>query len=102
MNMASGKLSPRERQVVELVGAGSTYKQAANHLGISINTLREHMRRAHRTVEDSSSARIARALSHKNATPRSRNRAPEFAYATLPFEEGASVGCSGGIPRTDP
>jgi DNA-binding NarL/FixJ family response regulator len=38
-------LSPRERSVLESMAKGLTYKQAADQLGISIDTLRTHVRR---------------------------------------------------------
>jgi DNA-binding NarL/FixJ family response regulator len=38
------KLSPREQEVLDLLAKGYLYKEIANHLGISINTLRNHLR----------------------------------------------------------
>lgn len=40
-----GHLSPRERTVLESMAKGLTYKQAADQLGISIDTIRTHVRR---------------------------------------------------------
>jgi DNA-binding NarL/FixJ family response regulator len=37
-------LSPRERDVVEQLGRGLTYEQVATVLGVSINTVRAHVR----------------------------------------------------------
>jgi DNA-binding NarL/FixJ family response regulator len=39
-----GKLTPREREVLTLLAKGGLYKQIAASLGISINTLRVHLR----------------------------------------------------------
>ncbi|APR81581.1 two-component response regulator [Minicystis rosea] len=44
------ELSPREREVVEQLGRGLTYEQVAIVLGVSINTVRTHVR----TVYESS------------------------------------------------
>lgn len=38
------KLSPREQEVLDLLAKGYLYKEIASHLGISINTLRNHLR----------------------------------------------------------
>jgi DNA-binding NarL/FixJ family response regulator len=37
-------LSPREREVVQQLGRGLTYEQVAITLGVSINTVRTHVR----------------------------------------------------------
>ena len=39
-----GPLTPREREVVEQLGRGLTYDQVASVLGVSINTVRAHVR----------------------------------------------------------
>lgn len=39
-------LSPREKQVVDLWASGQTHKSIGLELGISINTVNEHLRRA--------------------------------------------------------
>ncbi|MGV3532971.1 MAG: response regulator transcription factor, partial [Chthoniobacteraceae bacterium] len=38
-------LSEREREVLELLGQGSMYKEIASQLGISIDTVRSHVRK---------------------------------------------------------
>jgi DNA-binding NarL/FixJ family response regulator len=40
-----GKLSPREQMVLDSLAKGMTYKQMANQLGISIDTIRTYTRR---------------------------------------------------------
>lgn len=37
-------LSPRERQLLELLAAGHTYKTAAHEMGIRLDTVRFHVR----------------------------------------------------------
>jgi DNA-binding NarL/FixJ family response regulator len=39
-----GNLTPREREVLNLLARGYLYKEIADSLGISINTLRNHLR----------------------------------------------------------
>ena len=39
-----GNLTPREREVLNLLARGYLYKEIADNLGISINTLRNHLR----------------------------------------------------------
>ncbi len=48
-------LSPRERTVLESMAKGLTYKQAANQLGISIDTIRTHVRRIYEKLHVQSS-----------------------------------------------
>lgn len=38
-------LSPREREVLEIVGQGVAYKTAAKRLGMSVHTVVTHVRR---------------------------------------------------------
>jgi DNA-binding CsgD family transcriptional regulator len=40
------KLSPREREVVELIAAGLTGRQVAERLGIAVGTVRAHAQMA--------------------------------------------------------
>lgn len=37
-------LSPREREIVELFSSGATYGEVAHALGMSVNTVRQHVR----------------------------------------------------------
>lgn len=41
-------LTPRERQVAASLAAGYVYKHIANELGISINTVRTHVKAIYR------------------------------------------------------
>lgn len=41
------QLTERERQCVEAVAAGSSYKRAAEDLGISLNTVKTHLKVAY-------------------------------------------------------
>ena len=41
-------LTPRERQVASSLAAGYVYKHIANELGISINTVRTHVKSIYR------------------------------------------------------
>ena len=38
------QLSPREREVLDRLAKGEAYKQIADHLGMSIETLRGHIK----------------------------------------------------------
>ncbi|HXR49296.1 MAG TPA: response regulator transcription factor [Candidatus Limnocylindrales bacterium] len=48
-------LSPRERMVLESMAKGLTYKQTADQLGISIDTIRTHVRRIYEKLHVQSS-----------------------------------------------
>ena len=37
------RLTPREREVLELLARGYLYKEIADHLGISLSTVRAHL-----------------------------------------------------------
>jgi DNA-binding NarL/FixJ family response regulator len=41
---AAAALSPREREIVELFSSGATYGEVAHALGMSVNTVRQHVR----------------------------------------------------------
>lgn len=43
---SAGPLSSREKQVLGLVAKGLSYKQIAQHLGLSENTVNNHLRNA--------------------------------------------------------
>ena len=47
-------LTARERSVLELFGHGCTYGEVANMLGMSVNTVRTHVRRAYEKLHVSS------------------------------------------------
>lgn len=57
-----GKLSPRERDVLARLMAGSTTKQIASELGISIHTARNHMKSILRKLEARSQIDLFRKL----------------------------------------
>lgn len=44
-------LSEREQQVLKLLSEGLLYKQAASEMGVSVNTLREYIRRIYRKLQ---------------------------------------------------
>jgi DNA-binding CsgD family transcriptional regulator len=44
-------LTPRELDVVRLLGHGCTYKQAARQLGISTHTIVKHIKNAYRKLD---------------------------------------------------
>jgi DNA-binding CsgD family transcriptional regulator len=57
------RLSARERQVLECLCRGRAYKQAADELGISIDTVRAHIRRLyHKLRVHSVSEAVGKAL----------------------------------------
>lgn len=49
-------LTPREREVMELFGHGSTYREVGDMLGMSINTVRTHVRRVYEKLHVCSKA----------------------------------------------
>jgi DNA-binding NarL/FixJ family response regulator len=56
----AGRLSPRRREVVRLIAAGQSMKQAAAALGISTRTIAYHKYEAMRTLELASTAQLVR------------------------------------------
>ncbi len=44
-------LTPRESQVVQLLGRGCTYCQVAERLGVSLHTVTSHVKNAYRKLE---------------------------------------------------
>jgi DNA-binding NarL/FixJ family response regulator len=58
-------LSPREQAVLEQLAKGLTYKQIADHLGISIDTIRTYLRRIYEKLHvQSRTEAVARYLRH--------------------------------------
>lgn len=45
VNTELDKLSPREQQVLQSLAKGNSYKMVADELGISIETVRTHIKR---------------------------------------------------------
>lgn len=56
------RLTPRQRQVVELVAAGATVAETARHLGLGVETTREHLQAAYARLEVGSRVELVRAL----------------------------------------
>ncbi len=52
-------LTPREREVVDMIAAGTNAKQIAAHLGVSTQAIHAHRKRAMETLEVGSVARLA-------------------------------------------
>ena len=59
------ELSPREREVLEGLAEGQAYKQIADHLNVSIHTVRNYIRRIYEKLHVRSSAEaVAKYLRH--------------------------------------
>lgn len=54
------ELTPRQRQIVDGLVEGLSYKLIADKLSISIDTVRDHIRRIYRTLEVNSKAEVIR------------------------------------------
>jgi len=60
---AKAVLTPRESQVVQLLGRGCTYCQVAERLGVSLHTVTSHVKNAYRKLEvHSAAAAVMRAV----------------------------------------
>jgi DNA-binding CsgD family transcriptional regulator len=56
-------LTPREYQVVQLLGRGCTYCQVAEQMGVSLHTVTSHVKNAYRKLEvHSAAAAVMRAV----------------------------------------
>jgi DNA-binding CsgD family transcriptional regulator len=56
-------LTPRESQVVQLLGRGCTYSQVAERLGVSLHTVTSHIKNAYRKLAvHSAAAAVMRAV----------------------------------------
>lgn len=56
-------LTPRESQVVQLLGRGCTYCEVAERLGVSLHTVTSHVKNAYRKLEvHSAAAAVMRAI----------------------------------------
>lgn len=59
-------LTRRELEVIQLVAAGCTYAQAAERLGVSLNTITTHIKNAYRKLDvHSAGAAVMRAVQLK-------------------------------------
>ncbi len=62
---ASADLSPRERQVLESLAAGRTYKYIGSEMGVSIHTVRTYIRRIYEKLHvQSRTEAVAKFLGH--------------------------------------
>lgn len=52
----NARLSPREQQIVERVAAGYTYKEIADRLDVSVETVKTHLKRIYRKLPAKSGA----------------------------------------------
>jgi DNA-binding CsgD family transcriptional regulator len=84
MPPASPALSPAERQVLALLGAGHTAKSIAAELGISVHAVNERLREARRKTGAGSSRELARALAAQE------NRDKEIGVERMPVETAAT------------
>ena len=57
-------LSPRERQVLEALSQGQRYKEVADTLGVSIDTVRTHVKEVYRKLHVNSRAEAVLKLGH--------------------------------------
>jgi LuxR family transcriptional regulator, regulator of acetate metabolism len=56
-------LTPREVQVLQLLGHGCTYSQVAERLGVSAHTVTSHVKNAYRKLDvHSAAAAVMRAV----------------------------------------
>jgi DNA-binding NarL/FixJ family response regulator len=62
---ANAHLSPREREVLERLAAGRTYKNIANEMGVTIHTVRSYIRRIYEKLHvQSRTEAVAKYLGH--------------------------------------
>lgn len=62
---ANAHLSPREREVLESLAAGRTYKDIANKMGVTIHTVRSYIRRIYEKLHvQSRTEAVAKFLGH--------------------------------------
>lgn len=56
------RLTPRQREVAEVVAAGATLAEAARHLDLSVETAREHLKAAYARLDVGSRVELARTV----------------------------------------
>jgi len=62
---ANAHLSPREREVLESLASGKTYKHIANEMGVTIHTVRSYIRRIYEKLHvQSRTEAVAKFLGH--------------------------------------
>ena len=57
-------LTPREREVLQLLACGDLYKEIADHLGVSIPTVNSHVRRIYEKLHVRSRAQAVARFTH--------------------------------------
>lgn len=57
---ANPVLTPRQHQIVELLTDGLSYKMIADKLIISVETVRDHIKKIYRTLQVNSKAEVIR------------------------------------------
>jgi DNA-binding NarL/FixJ family response regulator len=68
-------LTPREREVLQLLASGDLYKEIADHLGISVTTVNAHIRRIYVKLQVRSRGQAVAKFAHLS-TPNARLRPP--------------------------
>ena len=58
----AANLTPREKEIAERLGRGHLYKQIADDLGISFDTVRTHVQRIYKKLHIRSKAQVAQHL----------------------------------------
>ena len=64
MEMHPPNLSPREREVLELLARGYLYKEIADNLGISVPTVNTYIRRIYEKLQVRSRAQAVAKFGH--------------------------------------
>jgi DNA-binding NarL/FixJ family response regulator len=62
INLTTSSLSSRQQEVLCNLAEGRTYKQIAEKMGVSIHTVRNHVRRMYQKLEVRSSAQAIASL----------------------------------------
>lgn len=55
-------LTPRQLEVARLAACGATVREAATHLGISMHTVRQHLKQVYRELDVANRVELLRAL----------------------------------------
>jgi DNA-binding CsgD family transcriptional regulator len=62
-------LTPRERQVLQLLVAGDLYKEIADHLGVSVTTVNAHVRSIYVKLQVRSRGQAVAKFAHLTSAP---------------------------------